>query len=766
MPLTSKPTETPSTTLTETLGKSNAFWRVVPKLRWLLLPYFFIVILCGFFSIVIAGYGLAHGSAASNAAFLGLVAGAILVAVIPPLSFLLKSQAVWVRILQTIGMLIFAITLFIFSKIMFYLFIEPAIWSQQFAAVTRPITIQNVVEAPILLNETPIGLLVTVNVQLPKDVALDRYGAVVLESLSSLVLSAPELKGNNRMAPFADGLTASVTFNGKPIDDLPGMKAYRAQTYGWVPDGKTKLPAGLYQVSQNFWLSGLRRPNLNDYSNANPTPCKIEAQDQNPAYIEQYEQHLKDTNNTPLAVSISGRLSLRDRNGYRYFGRTAPIKYRYNHAEWTKILAALPLQTCKALDEAKQAKEAVKAAIKKVEDDKTAYDDGHLFYKENPLYTEACAGNMDAINKRMQAENKIDGVWVPRFALSDIMRECTIQKPQIAIFKQLAPSLYTRSKLGLANGENEYCDVLSALHSYRNLPYLTALAELKLPLDCTQKEMWRTGIGLLAMGTQHSGYSNEREGLVLAAANREDGPAWVQLLADNNIDICKPETLTDFSNPKTPVKRPGRTLLDIIVHHNNPAMIQAVLDAGCSPHSQVKIDNGSAILNLDDTLPASVWWTFRRHRIESDDKTSPIDNSNRALIAKLDRALTPKIAELTGSPAFASIFSANRRILEDSDTDLLAALVKAGLKLDYANSYGDSWFYPGYGNGWDEQDAKRYTAMLDKLSDAQLKRLINPVIASTGQPGKHMRGLVKPEPGMRANLFRDYLCARKVMSCD
>ena len=766
MPLTSKPTETPSTTLTETLEKSNAFWRVVPKLRWLLLPYFFIVILCGFFSIVIAGYGLAHGSAASNAAFLGLVAGAILVAVIPPLSFLLKSQAVWVRILQTIGMLIFAITLFIFSKIMFYLFIEPAIWSQQFAAVTRPITIQNVVEAPILLNETPIGLLVTVNVQLPKDVALDRYGAVVLESLSSLVLSAPELKGNNRMAPFADGLTASVTFNGKPIDDLPGMKAYRAQTYGWVPDGKTKLPAGLYQVSQNFWLSGLRRPNLNDYSNANPTPCKIEAQDQNPAYIEQYEQHLKDTNNTPLAVSISGRLSLRDRNGYRYFGRTAPIKYRYNHAEWTKILAALPLQTCKALDEAKQAKEAVKAAIKKVEDDKTAYDDGHLFYKENPLYTEACAGNIDAINKRMQAEEKIDGVWVPRFALSDIMRECTIQKPQIAIFKQLAPSLYTRSKLGLANGENEYCDVLSALHSYRNLPYLTALAELKLPLDCTQKEMWRTGIGPLAMGTQHSGYSNEREGLVLAAANREDGPAWVQLLADNNIDICKPETLTDFSNPKTPVKRPGRTLLDIIVHHNNPAMIQAVLDAGCSPHSQVKMDNGSAILNLDDTLPASVWWTFRRHRIESDDKTSPIDNSNPALIAKLDRALTPKIAELAGPPAFASIFVANRRILEDSDTDLLAALVKAGLKLDYANENGDGWFNPAYGNNWRPVEAKHYTAMLDKLSDAQLKRLINPVIASTGQPGKHMRGLDKPEPGMRANLFRDYLCARKVMSCD
>lgn len=193
------------------------------------------------------------------------------------------------------------------------------------------------------------------------------------------------------MAPFTDGLTATVSFNGKPIDDLAGMKAYLAQTYGRVPDGKTKLPAGLYQVSQNFWLSGLRRPDLHDFSDAKPTPCKIEAPDQNPAYIKQYEQHLNETNNTPLAVIIGGCLSLRDRNGYRYFGRTAPIKYRYNHAEWTKTLAALPLQTCKALDEAKQANETAKAVIQKAKDDKTGYDDGHLFYKENPLYTEACA---------------------------------------------------------------------------------------------------------------------------------------------------------------------------------------------------------------------------------------------------------------------------------------------------------------------------------------------------------------------------------------
>ena len=276
-------------------------------------------------------------------------------------------------------------------------------WTAQFKAITAPISIESVAETTLILDGKTIGLTVTANVKLPKPVALDRYGAVVLDTLSSLQLSAPELKGGNRMAPFADGLTASVLFNGKPIDDLPRMKAYRTQPYGWVPDGKTKLPAGLYQVSQTFWLIGLRRPDVNDYSDPKPTPCKIESQDQNPAYIKQYEQHLQDTNNAPLAVSISGRLSLRDRNGYRYFGRTAPIKYRYNHAEWTKALGALPLQTCKAVDGAKQALDAAKAVIQKAKDDKTVTMTTICFIKKT-LYIQRL---VQAIARRLTSACKL-----------------------------------------------------------------------------------------------------------------------------------------------------------------------------------------------------------------------------------------------------------------------------------------------------------------------------------------------------------------------
>ena len=746
-------------------NKTNAFWRIVPFLRWLLIPYFIIIVLCGFFVIAIAGYGLAHGSAVSNAAFLALVFGVMLGAAALPLSFFINSQAIWVRVLQIIAMLVFAVVLFVFGKIMFYLFIEPAMWTAQFKLVTDPISIESVTETPLILDGKTIGLTVTTHIKFPKPIALDRYGAVVLDSLSSLQLSAPALTGGNRMAPFADGLTATVSLNGRPIDDLAGMKAYRALSYGVMPDGKTALPAGVYQVSQTFWLTGLRRPDLNDYSDPKPTPCKIEAQDQNPAYIKQYEQHLKDTNNAPLAVSISGRLSLRDRNGYRYFGRSAPIKYRYNHTEWTKTLAALPLQTCKALDGAKQAKEAAKAVIQKAKDDKAAYDDGHLFYKENPLYTEACAGNSDAITKRMQSETLIDGVWVPRFPLSDIMRDCSIKKPQIDIFKLLAPSLYTRSKLGLANGENEYCDVLKELHSYRNVPFLSALADLKLPLDCSEKEMWRQGIGSLAMGTNHNGYSDERQTLIVAAAKRDDGLAWLQLLTDNHIDICKPESLGMADTGDANVKIEGKTLLDYLVRHEKPEVIAAVLDAGCDPQRQTKLNNSTDILNYDDTLPASVWWTFRRHRIESDTKTSAIQASNAALIAKLDRKLTPNVAALMGSADYASILTAGRRIIEDSDTDLFAVLVKAGLKLDYANTNGNGIFYPAYGNDWHPKEAKRYIEMLNKLSDAQLKQLINP-ITSTGKPGEPMYGLKKPEYDSEAKPFRDYVCQRKVMLCD
>jgi hypothetical protein len=760
-----KPLETVKS-ITAAQNKSHPFWRLLPFLRWALVPYLIAVVLCGLFTVVIAGYGLAHGSEKSNAAFLSTIAGAMLIAAVLPLSFLLKSQATWVRALQVLGMGLFCGVLFLFSKLMFYLYFEPALWTQQFKTVTNPISIDHVDEAQLVINETPIGLRVTVHIKLPNEVALDRYGAALLDSISSMNLSAPQLTGNNRMAPFADGLRGTVTFNGKPIDDLPGVKEFRARSYGVPPDGKAKLPSGIYQLSQTFWLNGLRRPDLNDYADNNPTPCKIDPLELNQAYRKDYEQHLQDTNNTPLAVSFGGRLSLRDRNGYRYFGRTAPIKYRYDHAQWTKALNALPLQSCKTADDAKKINEAEKAAAQKAKDDKAGYDNGHLFYKENPLYAEACAGSVDAINKRMQAEDKIDNVWVPRFALSDIMRECTIQTPQIAVFKLLAPSLYTRSKLGLANGENEYCNVLKELHSYRNLPFLSALSDLKLPLDCADKEMWRAGIAPLALGTQPSGYSNEEDNLSIAAASRDDGIAWVALLLANQIDICKPQMITIQGSSNPPAKAPGKTLLDKIVRHSSPALIQAVLDAGCSPHSQVKLSANTDILRYDDTLPASVWWMFRRHRSEQDSATSPLPDSNKALIAKLDQQLSPKVAQLLGSPELASVFVANRRIVDDSDTDLLAALVKAGLPLDYTGARGTSWFYPAYGNDWHPEKAARYFAMLDKLSDVQLKQLINPVVRANDKPRERMRTLDKPEYPTEQKPFRDYACKRKVMVCD
>ncbi len=271
-------------------NQPHAVWRVVPWLRWLLIPYFFVVGFCGLVSIAIMSYGLAHASSGSSASFLAMVTAAMLAAATPPLSFLLKSQASWVRALQALGMLVFAITMAVFAKLLFYSVIEPQLWSQHFAAVTKPIAIESVIEERIVINQTPIGLRVTANVRLPKDVALDRSGAVLLDALSSLQLSAPELKGGNRSAPFGERLSTSVTFEGKPINDLLGMKAYREKGYGWVPDGKTTLPAGLYQVSQHFWLSGLRRSDKDDYSDPNPVPCKIDLQEANPNYFKAEEQ--------------------------------------------------------------------------------------------------------------------------------------------------------------------------------------------------------------------------------------------------------------------------------------------------------------------------------------------------------------------------------------------------------------------------------------------------------------------------------------------
>jgi hypothetical protein len=71
-----------------------------------------------------------------------------------------------------------------------------------------------------------------------------------------------------------------------------------------------------------------------------------------------------------------------------------------------------------------------------------------------------------------------------------------------------------------------------------------------------------------------------------------------------------------------------------------------------------------------------------------------------------------------------------------------------------------------YVNDWHPEKATRYFAMLDKLSDAQLKQLINPVISANGKPIERMRTLDKPQYPNEQKPFGDYACKRNVIVCE
>jgi hypothetical protein len=359
---------------------------------------------------------------------------------------------------------------------------------------------------------------------------------------------------------------------------------------------------------------------------------------------------------------------------------------------------------------------------------------------------------------------------MPNFPLAGIVMDCTIKKPQPEIFRQLAPAFYARPE-GTA-----YCKMLETLHGERNLAYLQTLAELKLPVDCTDKEAWRGGLEpllvfqplfMLQQLVAQPQTAAENAKPVPAATKTSEAVQWLRQLKAFKIDVCTARVSDRDQVNNVVEKFKGKTLLDELIRHGDPLLIEALVDAGCSPHAQLNAASARSYLP-EDLLPASVWWTFRRHRAPADEGTAPLDTVNGAVLAKLDRALAVRAASLNAaySPADDTVLGvAYERIMTSAPT-LLAALAKAGARLDAANSGGASWFY-FVGNGMKWQDS--YADVLNQLSDKQMKQLIAPKIIATGAPGQAMNALDLPARTSAdwgdPRPFRDYVCKRKLMDC-
>lgn len=454
----------------------------------------------------------------------------------------------------------------------------------------------------------------------------------------------------------------------------------------------------------------------------------------------------------------SGSFSLGGRRGYRGFSREAPIKYRYDNAAWKAALAALPIQSCQVFDDKKVVREAEIEAVRIKRD----YDRGSIPMGENPLHQEACAGETDKVAARMVAEKPADGPWLPRFALSGIISECSVKKPQIEMFRLLIPALKTRMDAGYE--ADSFCNVLRNLHEYRNLPYLKFMAGAGLALDCENKNLWRVGLRPLPEGGVNNYDVSTSDNLLRDGLARADFAEWLRFLIAQKIDVCA-APMQKYSYDMPPAK--GVTLLREIIPHAPLPAIEILLNAGCSPNETV--DAVLAQYGDDNALlPASIWWLFRRYRLDGEDATSSVDAQNKALLAKLDKQLAPTVevlkAPLVGTQKFPRnvLLIAQRRITEHRNPNLIAAFANAGARMDTATVSGESWYNPSLGTRWEDHN----TAALKKLSNAQLKLLITPKVLGTDQQGKPQMALEKPTIAGVVAPMRALMCERGVMQCE
>lgn len=329
-------------------NQPDRFENLLKKLRWLLILYIPAMGFAVLMGLVYGLYGLAHSGGGSLQYVIMLGLGALVFG-LSPLTLLSRKRSSGMRAIQGLGMMILCIGTVIFSRLLSYLFIEPEIWAFEFRSVVKSVAIERVAEAPYLdpvTGVTPIGLLVTTDIRLHNDILLDRNGKVVLSALED----SPQIRRQDQNTKFTVPMEAreraKVTFNGKPLRELPGLKDLVSHS---ERDSNVTLPAGLYQVSQVFLGYGVQRVDRTGSGDLAKTKlCKVDLSE--PEFADFFEKNIAPVSGAPLAIEVGGRLSLGDRRGYRYFDRKADIKYRYQHAQWKQVLAQLPFELCSAAE--------------------------------------------------------------------------------------------------------------------------------------------------------------------------------------------------------------------------------------------------------------------------------------------------------------------------------------------------------------------------------------------------------------------------------
>lgn len=334
----------------------NSFKKLTPVLRWLLALYIGAIVIVGLLAVVIAGYGVAHGAIQSNLMIFAVIFIGVAIAAIPPFALLSNSRSKWKLGFKSLAAVVTAVTVSAALYLGFFIYIEPQIMRERLSDLARAVRIDRVIEEPVLHDGMPVGMRLTMQVRLSHKTALDAHGAAFLESLEAV----PEVRFDGASASFLSAIGSPVvTFGAIPIDQaVAGLRDFRAQTLRESYAGDSLMPIGVYQVSQVYLFSGLKARGFEPLTGFGDL-CKTTA-----AYRRSISQLTPEAfaqleNNEQVAfgratdrflnVNMVGRFSFGVSRGHSSLDYSAPLRYRYNHANWTDTLHSLPIEACRAV---------------------------------------------------------------------------------------------------------------------------------------------------------------------------------------------------------------------------------------------------------------------------------------------------------------------------------------------------------------------------------------------------------------------------------
>lgn len=551
---------------------------------------------------------------------------------------------------------------------------------------------------PLRIGEVTAGLRTRVVFRLSKPIRLTSYDhdRPALAQLLSGVRLVPA--SGTTPWPFEAPSKLRISQGGVPLPDAR------------LSSGAT-LEAGEYQVEFDTWLTGLRQYPGED------APCVSEGPRE-----ARSEAALAAAREVTLRVEATARSE-----HLRAFGRrvhrmeSAPLVHAYDHADWLRQLAALPLERCVERD-ARQAREREAAAARKKFEDYLA---GRAPWNDNPLYQAVCAHDPAEVRRVL-------ALGTPRMAFSGMLSHCGIDASKPEIFDLLFPLAQAR-----AEDRDGYCRLLLQRFLVRkDEASLGRLRRLGLPVACGDYELFQWLLG----------YSSEHP------IPAEQRLPWLRRLTELGMDPC-------LASPS------GLTLLQRAAHYARPEYLEFLLDAGCDPAALQALDVPTTF--GPPFMSAQLAWLMRVRGYWRNVFEQPRERLPPEVVERLSRRIGDVSQhELTrfhpktgvGGPLLITEQREWGR-LANLDAALIAWMGSRGLRMDAANSIGLSWYARGYKDTGGQ--LPKGHDMLDSLSVEQLRQLIKPVNLATGKPGKPLEAAKDMSQGG----LGEYLCRRGAIRC-